>query len=75
MQTIVIYSSQTEIPSLQHRFLRRSGDSGLKILTNIGKRTRAHLSVWVDRGDCDEKTAELLSGLHGKKIALFEPAG
>lgn len=33
------------------------------------------VGFWVDRGDCDEKTVELLSGLHGKKIALFGTCG
>lgn len=33
------------------------------------------VGFWVDRGDCDEKTVELLSGLHGKRSPCSEPAG
>ena len=76
MQTIVIYSSQTgNTRKLATQiFAAIPGDS--KDLKNIDEYREKDAELyfvgfWVDRGDCDEKTVELLSGLHGKKIALF----
>ena len=80
MQTIVIYSSQTgNTRKLATQiFAAIPGDS--KDLKNIDEYREKDAELyfvgfWVDRGDCDEKTAELLSGLHGKKIALFGTCG
>ena len=80
MQTIVIYSSQTgNTRKLATQiFAAIPGDS--KDLKNIDEYREKDAELyfvgfWVDRGDCDEKTVELLSGLHGKKIALFGTCG
>lgn len=80
MQTIVIYSSQTgNTRKLATQiFAAIPGDS--KDLKNIDEYREKDAELyfvgfWVDRGDCDEKTAALLSGLHGKKIALFGTCG
>ena len=73
MQTIVIYSSQTgNTRKLATQiFAAIPGDS--KDLKNIDEYREKDAELyfvgfWVDRGDCDEKTVELLSGLHGKKV-------
>ena len=79
-ETIVIYSSQTgNTRKLATQiFAAIPGDS--KDLKNIDEYREKDAELyfvgfWVDRGDCDEKTVELLSGLHGKKIALFGTCG
>lgn len=33
------------------------------------------VGFWTDKGDCDSAVAALLSGLHGKKVALFGTCG
>lgn len=33
------------------------------------------IGFWTDKGSCDEKTAEFLDGLRGKKVFLFGTAG
>ena len=76
MQTIVIYSSQTgNTRKLATQiFAAIPGDStDLKNIDEYREKDAElyFVGFWVDRGDCDEKTVELLSGLHGKKIALF----
>ena len=67
MQTIVIYSSQTgNTRKLATQiFAAIPGDS--KDLKNIDEYREKDAELyfvgfWVDRGDCDEKTVELLSG-------------
>ena len=75
MQTIVIYSSQTgNTRKLATQiFAAIPGDS--KDLKNIDEYREKDAELyfvgfWVDRGDCDEKTVELLKsfGFQGDKL-------
>ncbi|MDO4292203.1 MAG: flavodoxin family protein [Eubacteriales bacterium] len=80
MQAIVVYSSCTGNTQkiATHIFTAIPGDS--KDMQRIDEYTGKDADVffvgfWTDKGDCDSRVAALLTGLHGRKIALFGTCG
>ena len=80
MDAMVVYSSQTgNTRKIANAiFAAIPGDS--KDIQNVteyrGKDADLFfVGFWTDRGDCDAEIAGLLSGLHGKRVALFGTCG
>ncbi len=80
MQTMVIYSSHTgntqkiataifaAVPG-DSKDMQKSGEYQ-------GKDAELYfVGFWTDKGNCDKEAADILAGLHGKKVAVFGTCG
>lgn len=80
MQAMVVYSSHTgntqKIATAIFSAIPGDSKDMQKIEEYRGKDAELYfVGFWTDKGNCDEETAELLSRLHGKKVALFGTCG
>ncbi len=80
MEYMVLYSSRTGNTRKLAAEIFRALPGTSKDMQEIGeyKGRDADLffvGFWVDRGTCDISVINLLSGLHGKKVALFGTCG
>ena len=78
---IVAYSTQTGNTKklASEIFAMLPGmDKDLKSIDEISNEAQTDIyfvGFWTDRGSCNGEVSEFLSGLHGKKIALFGTCG
>lgn len=80
MQAMVVYSSQTgntqKIANAVFAAIPGSSKDMQRVEEYQGKDADIFfVGFWTDMGDCDRQTADLLAGLHGKKVALFGTCG
>lgn len=80
MQAMVIYSSQTgntqKIATAIFAAIPGESKDMQRIEEYTGKDAEIFfVGFWTDRGNCDAQIANLLAGLHGKRIALFGTCG
>lgn len=80
MQAMVVYSSQTgntqKIATAIFAAIPGESKDMQRIEEYAGKNAETFfVGFWTDRGSCDTQIANLLSGLHGKRVALFGTCG
>lgn len=80
MQAMVVYSSQTgntqKIATAIFAAIPGESKDMQRIEEYTGKDAEIYfVGFWTDRGTCDTQVANLLAGLHGKRVALFGTCG
>lgn len=80
MQAMVVYSSETgntqKIAAAIFAAIPGESKDMQHVREYQGKDADTYfVGFWTDKGDCDTQVANLLSGLHGKRIALFGTCG
>lgn len=80
MQAMVVYSSKTgntqKIATAIFAAIPGDSKDMQRVEEYKGKEADTFfIGFWTDQGNCDTKIANLLSSLHGKRIALFGTCG
>lgn len=80
MQAMVVYSSRTgntqKIATAIFSAIPGESKDMQKISEYQGKDAEVYfIGFWTDKGNCDTGVANVLSGLHGKHVALFGTCG
>lgn len=80
MQAMVIYSSETgntqKIAAAIFAAIPGESKDMQRVDEYKGKDADTYfIGFWTNKGDCDTQIANLLSGMHGKRIALFGTCG
>lgn len=80
MQAMVVYSSQTgntqKIATAIFAAIPSESKDMQRIEEYTGKDAEIYfVGFWTDKGSCDTQIANLLAGLHGKRVALFGTCG
>lgn len=80
MQAMVVYSSETgntqKIATAIFAAIPGESKDMQHVREYRGKDADTYfVGFWTDMGDCDTQIANLLSGLHGKRVALFGTCG
>lgn len=80
MQAMVVYSSKTGNTQKIATAIFAAIPGESKDLQRAGEYTGKDADIffvgfWTDKGDCNTEAANFLSGLHGRKIALFGTCG
>lgn len=81
MKTLIVYSSLTGNTKKIAQAIAKNLEDGELISADQFQPSMIHnfdfflIGYWVNQGDCDNKTLEILEHLKGKRIALFGTLG